>query len=72
MDLELPEELRLMQASVRKFVDETLAPHEKEVEEKDEGEEGERGKKSFHVRAPTQNACRPASVNRTVRPCAAR
>jgi alkylation response protein AidB-like acyl-CoA dehydrogenase len=36
MDLELPEELRLLQTSVRKFVDETLAPHEKEVEEKDE------------------------------------
>ncbi|TMB75120.1 MAG: acyl-CoA dehydrogenase [Chloroflexi bacterium] len=36
MDLELPEELRLLQSSVRKFVDETLAPHEKEVEEKDE------------------------------------
>jgi acyl-CoA dehydrogenase len=35
MDLDLPEELRLMQSSVRKFVDETLAPHEKEVEEKD-------------------------------------
>src|ERR671931_280804 len=33
MDLELPEELRLMQSSVRKFVDEMLAPHEKEVEE---------------------------------------
>ncbi len=36
MDLELPEELRLLQTSVRKFVDETLAPHEREVEEKDE------------------------------------
>jgi len=36
VDLELPEELRLLQSSVRKFVDETLAPHEKEVEEKDE------------------------------------
>jgi alkylation response protein AidB-like acyl-CoA dehydrogenase len=36
MDLELPEELRLLQTSVRKFVDEALAPHEKEVEEKDE------------------------------------
>ena len=35
MDLELPEELRLLQTSVRKFVDETLAPHEKEIEEKD-------------------------------------
>src|SRR5205809_1044145 len=36
MDLELPEELRLLQTSVRKFVDETLAPHEKEIEERDE------------------------------------
>jgi alkylation response protein AidB-like acyl-CoA dehydrogenase len=36
MDLDLPEELRLLQTSVRKFVDETLAPHEKEVEEQDE------------------------------------
>ncbi len=36
MDGELPEELRLLQTSVRKFVDETLAPHEREVEEKDE------------------------------------
>src|ERR1700737_3916089 len=36
MDLELPEELRLLQASIRRFVDETLAPHEKEIEEKDE------------------------------------
>jgi acyl-CoA dehydrogenase len=35
MDLELPEELRLLQTSIRKFVDETLAPHEKEIEEKD-------------------------------------
>ena len=35
MDLELPEELRLLQTSVRKFVDATLAPHEKEIEEKD-------------------------------------
>jgi alkylation response protein AidB-like acyl-CoA dehydrogenase len=36
MDLELPEDLKLLQTSVRKFVDETLAPHEKEIEEKDE------------------------------------
>jgi acyl-CoA dehydrogenase len=36
MDPDLPEELRLLQTSVRKFVDETLAPHEREVEEKDE------------------------------------
>jgi alkylation response protein AidB-like acyl-CoA dehydrogenase len=36
MDLELPEELKLLQTSVRKFVDETLAPHEKEIEAKDE------------------------------------
>lgn len=35
MDLELPEELRLLQQSVRRFVDETLAPHEREIEEKD-------------------------------------
>jgi alkylation response protein AidB-like acyl-CoA dehydrogenase len=35
VDLELPEELKLLQTSVRKFVDETLAPHEKEIEEKD-------------------------------------
>lgn len=35
MDLELPEELRLLQTSIRKFVDETLAPHEKEIEETD-------------------------------------
>jgi len=36
VDLELPEELKLLQTSVRKFVDETLAPHEREIEEKDE------------------------------------
>jgi len=36
MDLDLPEDIRLLQTSVRKFVDETLAPHEREVEEKDE------------------------------------
>ena len=35
MDLELPEELKLLQTSVRRFVDETLWPHEKEIEEKD-------------------------------------
>lgn len=35
MDLELPEELKLLQTSIRKFVDETLSPHEKEIEEKD-------------------------------------
>ena len=36
MDLELPEELQLLQKTVRKFVEETLQPHEKEIEEKDE------------------------------------
>ncbi len=36
MDLELPEELQLLQKSIRKFVDETLAPHEKEIEERNE------------------------------------
>jgi alkylation response protein AidB-like acyl-CoA dehydrogenase len=36
MELDLPEDLRLLQTSVRKFVDETLAPHMQEVEEKDE------------------------------------
>ena len=36
MDPDLPEELKLLQTSVRKFVDETLAPHEKEIEDKDE------------------------------------
>jgi alkylation response protein AidB-like acyl-CoA dehydrogenase len=35
VDLELPQELKLLQTSVRKFVDETLAPHEREIEEKD-------------------------------------
>jgi alkylation response protein AidB-like acyl-CoA dehydrogenase len=35
VDLELPEELKLLQTSVRKFVDETLAPHEKDIEEQD-------------------------------------
>jgi len=36
MDLDLPEDIKLLQTSVRKFVDETLSPHEKEVEDKDE------------------------------------
>ena len=36
MDVDLPEELRLLQKSVRQFVEETLAPHEKEIEERDE------------------------------------
>ncbi len=36
MDVELPEDLRLLQRSVRQFVDETLAPHEREIEEHDE------------------------------------
>jgi acyl-CoA dehydrogenase len=36
VDLELPDELKLLQISVRKFVDETLSPHEREIEEKDE------------------------------------
>lgn len=36
MDLELPEELQLLQKSIRTFVDQTLAPHEKEIEERDE------------------------------------
>ncbi len=36
MDLDLPEDIRLLQTSVRKFVDETLAPHEREVEDRDE------------------------------------
>jgi acyl-CoA dehydrogenase len=35
MDLDLPEDIRLLQTSVRKFVDETLAPHEKEIEARD-------------------------------------
>ena len=35
MDLALPEELQLLQKTVRKFVDEKLLPHEKEIEEKD-------------------------------------
>ena len=36
MDFELPEELQLLQRSIRKFVDEKLAPHEKEIEERNE------------------------------------
>ena len=36
MDLELPEELQLLQKTIRKFVDEKLAPHEKAIEDKDE------------------------------------
>ena len=36
MDLELPEELQLLQKSIRKFVEEKLAPHEKEIEERNE------------------------------------
>src|SRR2546430_10941916 len=36
MDLDLPEELQLLQKTVRTFVEQTLAPHEKEIEEKDE------------------------------------
>jgi acyl-CoA dehydrogenase len=35
MDLELPEELKLLQTTIRKFVDERLAPHEKEIEDTD-------------------------------------
>lgn len=36
MDFELPEELQLLQRTVRKFVDEKLAPHEREIEERNE------------------------------------
>ncbi|MDP9283081.1 MAG: acyl-CoA dehydrogenase family protein, partial [Chloroflexota bacterium] len=36
MDTELPEDLRLLQRTVRAFVDEVLAPCAKEIEEKDE------------------------------------
>jgi len=36
VDLELPEDVKLLQTTVRKFVDETLAPHEKEIEDKDD------------------------------------
>ena len=36
MDTELPEELQLLQKSIRKFVEEKLAPHEKEIEDRNE------------------------------------
>ena len=36
MDVELPEEIRLLQRTVRGFVDEILAPHAQEIELKDE------------------------------------
>ena len=36
MDPELPEDLRLLQRSVREFVETRLQPHEREVEERDE------------------------------------
>jgi alkylation response protein AidB-like acyl-CoA dehydrogenase len=36
MDVELPEELRLLQRTVRGFVDDVLAPRATEIEEKDE------------------------------------
>src|SRR5919206_750960 len=36
VDLDLPEELQLLQKTVRAFVEQQLAPHEKEIEEKDE------------------------------------
>src|SRR5438309_10513049 len=36
MDLDLPEELQLLQKTVRTFVEQQLAPHEKEIEDKDE------------------------------------
>ena len=36
MDVELPEEIRLLQRTVRAFVDEVLAPCAKDIEEKDE------------------------------------
>ncbi len=36
MDTDLPEEIRLLQKTVRQFVEEKLAPHEKEIEERDE------------------------------------
>jgi alkylation response protein AidB-like acyl-CoA dehydrogenase len=36
MDVELPEEIRLLQRTVRSFVDDALAPCAKEIEEKDE------------------------------------
>ena len=36
MDTALPEDIRLLQRTVRGFVDDVLAPHAKEIEEKDE------------------------------------
>ena len=36
MDFDLPEDLQLLQKTVRKFVEEKLQPHEKEIEAKDE------------------------------------
>ncbi len=36
MQLDLPEEIQLMQRSVRKFVDDVLAPRSKEIEERNE------------------------------------
>src|SRR6266508_5467584 len=36
MDTELPEDIRLLQRTVRGFVDDVLAPCAKEIEEKDE------------------------------------
>ncbi len=36
MDTDLPEELQLLQRSIRRFVDEKLAPHEKEIEDRNE------------------------------------
>src|SRR5437016_13277122 len=36
MNTALPEELQMLQRSVRQFVDEKLAPLEREIEEKDE------------------------------------
>src|SRR5712692_12079213 len=36
MDTQLPEDVRLLQRSVRRFVDDVLAPRSKEIEERDE------------------------------------
>ena len=36
MQPDLPEDIQLLQRSVRKFVDDVLAPHSKEIEERDE------------------------------------
>jgi alkylation response protein AidB-like acyl-CoA dehydrogenase len=36
MDVELPEDIRLLQRTVRGFVDDVLAPRAKEIEDKDE------------------------------------